>query len=85
MNIDVITIAKNIADTIYDELPDGISELQRREIAQKIAIEVTSKMYSSNNNNRDNAWFEYELWCEYELMLSSDARRKIYEILQNIK
>jgi len=85
LSVDVIHVAKNIAETIYQELSDGMNELRKRELAQKIAIELTNKICNSIGNSKSNAWFEYDLWCEYELILSSEARKKIYEILQNIK
>lgn len=85
MSVDIIHVARDIAETIYRELPDGINELKRKELAQKIALELTSKVYNSMKKHVREDWFEYELWCEYELMLSSESRKRIHEVLRNIR
>ena len=84
MDYELIEIVKDLAGIIYHELPSDLEETRRREIAQKIAIELTNKICKPVLDlNKLHAEIEYSLWLEYDLLLSNGSRRKLFELLNS--
>jgi len=84
LDYELIKIVKDLAGIIYRELPRDLGETRKKEIAQKIAIELTNKICKpAPDLNRLYTEIEYSLWLEYDVLLSNGSRRKLFELLNS--
>jgi len=81
LEYELIELAKHLTDIVYHELPSSLKHDQRKELAQKIAIEVIAKAHNmAYTLDFLPPLIEYLLWQEYDILLSRNARERLCQI-----
>jgi len=82
LSTDLVGLIKNIADIVYKELPYK-DETRKKEIAQRIAIEIADKVCSETTSVIPPYQLESELWLEYDVLLTQKNREVFYNLVLN--